>query len=618
LSNAAVATKAEKSVAVHYLEDLLFEQLLRGGQAAKSSQLAGEIEAVVNLHPKFVRKVLLQGERFAPEERRWNLALRVQSQLPLEGAVEYALRSYGKPMSQEALGRELALAQRRPPELVEGLLPRALRDRDKYFDTPRGEWGLSEWLLDLSGEDPEEVFLRNFLGEVETARETVEELLDTRMSADQPEGVLAAKLIRKAERPLSNRALSYALWRLQEGKLEPARLFEELRKDERLVLLSGAIWTLQEYQEDYLRELRRLSRRAEQEEDAGLAEEEEPEGPITVLPADLEEVLRIIEGRKRPVRMPELAEAVFEVSVSSRRFGEMMEALREEMERDSRFLRVGSQTWGLPEMMPKDANVVPGSLLVVSLDTSRLEEEEVDAELEDDGLDPGLSKLVHDPHYEDFGEEPEIELSPEKQPTEELRYSLLYDHWKARTLKVRICDRRFYPSESELVCASFIDKKVGTFPVWLSYRTSLLYELGDWYQAHKMGPGSVFRIRPGEARDEFLVSYKGEMDKLVAIPPERIGELEALQKEAEEKEWSVFDLMCRLMTEHRKGISFLLLWAEVNVVRRTTRRVVASNLSSYHSFYQRPAGSDRWVFDERKLGQGRKKTKKKYVRKREI
>jgi hypothetical protein len=54
----------------------------------------------------------------------------------------------------------------------------------------------------------------------------------------------------------------------------------------------------------------------------------------------------------------------------------------------------------------------------------------------------------------------------------------------------------------------------------------------------------------------------------------------------------------------------------VSVVRRTTRRVVASDLTSYHCFFQRPAGSDTWLYDERKVGQGRKKTKKKYIIKR--
>ena len=46
----------------------------------------------------------------------------------------------------------------------------------------------------------------------------------------------------------------------------------------------------------------------------------------------------------------------------------------------------------------------------------------------------------------------------------------------------------------------------------------------------------------------------------------------------------------------------------------TTRRVVASNLSSYHCFVQRPSGGDTWVFDERKVSQGRKKAKRRYAR----
>ncbi|MCJ7822297.1 MAG: hypothetical protein MUQ26_04330, partial [Armatimonadetes bacterium] len=64
-----------------------------------------------------------------------------------------------------------------------------------------------------------------------------------------------------------------------------------------------------------------------------------------------------------------------------------------------------------------------------------------------------------------------------------------------------------------------------------------------------------------------------------------------------------------------KGMPFMAVWAGVNVIRRTTRRVVASNVASYHCFYQRPANSDVWVYDERKVSQGRKKTKRKYQRK---
>jgi hypothetical protein len=87
-----------------------------------------------------------------------------------------------------------------------------------------------------------------------------------------------------------------------------------------------------------------------------------------------------------------------------------------------------------------------------------------------------------------------------------------------------------------------------------------------------------------------------------------------VKREALKDEWPVLKMMERLASDHKKGFAFMTLWAEVNVIRRTTRRVVASNLASYHSFFQRPPGSDVWIFDERKVTQGRKKTKRKYLR----
>ena len=75
---------------------------------------------------------------------------------------------------------------------------------------------------------------------------------------------------------------------------------------------------------------------------------------------------------------------------------------------DSRFVRVGSQTWSLPEMKPKQTDKVPPALLAVPIAEG---DEEADAELDDEGLESVLASWVHDPRYEDFGEEGEIELA---------------------------------------------------------------------------------------------------------------------------------------------------------------------------------------------------------------
>jgi len=101
---------------------------------------------------------------------------------------------------------------------------------------------------------------------------------------------------------------------------------------------------------------------------------------------------------------------------------------------------------------------------------------------------------------------------------------------------------------------------------------------------------------------------------MAAISDERLKALNKLRRAAAKEQLSVLEIMQRVLAGCEKGLPFMTVWAEVNVIRRTTRRVVASNLASYHCFYQKPANSDMWVFDERKVTQGRKKTKRKFVR----
>ena len=606
------ADRERKSLAVQYFEDLIFEMMLNTGQAAKSREIANEFDDLLKISPKFVRKTLYYSDRFDMEDRRWNLALRTAIHLPFEGAIEYALRSYGKPMFLRAIHNEMALVQRRPVDFFDDLLLETIQGRAKYWQTPDGMWCLSEWLLDTSQDDPEKCFLQNFFLQAEEVRPLADELLDTRMSTDQPPIEMAVKLIRKVGRPVPNKVLGYAIWRLRDGDFDPVAFLQECRRDERLLMLSGLMWGLQEFVPEYHKELKRLSRRADKEQEAEWAEEEEPEGPIIITPTDVEEVFKYLRRRKKPQSARVLAENIFEYSAASRRLQEAVDALMSAMSLDSRFVRVGSQTWALPGMMPKHTDKVPTALLPIPVEPR---EDEADAELEDEGLEPVLVSWVHDPRYEDFGEEPEIDISPEQQPTDELRHILLHDHWKAGTLKVRVCDRRFYPSESDLVCATFVDKETAkSYPVWLSYTTSLLYEIGDWYAARDLQPGAIFVITPGSVPDEFVVSYEEEADPYVSLTEERIKQINKVKREASKESLSVLQIMQRVLAAHEKGAPFMTLWAEVNVARRTVRRVVASNLASYHCFYQRPANSDVWVFDERKVTQGRKKTKRKYLR----
>jgi hypothetical protein len=89
-------------------------------------------------------------------------------------------------------------------------------------------------------------------------------------------------------------------------------------------------------------------------------------------------------------------------------------------------------------------------------------------------------------------------------------------------------------------------------------------------------------------------------------------ELRTIGAEADGK--STLDLLIEAMSHWPKGADYLTLLAEVNVVRRSSRRLIASLLSSYLCFYQR-SGSPVWHFDAKKVEQGFDKTKKKFIKK---
>jgi hypothetical protein len=79
---------------------------------------------------------------------------------------------------------------------------------------------------------------------------------------------------------------------------------------------------------------------------------------------------------------------------------------------------------------------------------------------------------------------------------------------------------------------------------------------------------------------------------------------------------SLFELLQTIMHEHNNGMELPSLWAEVNMVRRTSKRLLVSVLSGYHCFYFKQRGPKQilWRFDADRLDQGFMRNKRKYVR----
>jgi len=603
----------KRRLALHYMEDLLYVSLLAGGVSVKSADMMAIFEeADIKADAKFIRLSLAESSRFMVEDRRWNIALRGEIRRPFAGLVEFAIKEYGKPMNLDALRNEMALVMRRPVEFFEDLLAVALQNAEKYYTTPAGEWALKEWLLDTNFADEDEIFVRNFFFRQAETKEALEELLDTRMATDQPAEQMALKLLRKVEHPLEHRLLSFALWKLRDGDLDSQALFEALRAEDKALLLSGAVWGLAEWTEDWKAEIKKLSKKAEKLEDLPWLEEEPEERSFIVGEQDIKETLAFVKKQRRAVRMKEIMEKVFEIPTASSRWQIASEAVSESLSKDARVQRVGAQSWTIPAYIPK-VEKVPRALLIEA--RAKKAADETDTELEDEGLEAGLAAWVHDPRYEEIGEEEEVEIGGEQQPTAEIRYVALNHHIKAGTLKLRKADFRFYPLEADPACLVFRDEEANVeIEVWASRQAGLLFGLDAWYEEKQIEQGDIFNLTRGQEADECLIHYADEKDPLLIVTSDRMKILRSLKKEAAAKNWPAFEIMCRIMADYEKGVHFLTLWTEANVMRRIRKRVIASNLSSYHCFSQRPAGTDNWLFNERRVSLGRKKTKRHFHR----
>jgi len=238
------------------------------------------------------------------------------------------------------------------------------------------------------------------------------------------------------------------------------------------------------------------------------------------------------------------------------------------------------------------------------------EGEDVDFALSDEGLEDDLLEFIRDPRYEDYGEEtPTLEAPP---PAGQTQCVVAYHHHEAGTLYVRALDRGVLPAEPRIYQATAYYRGQREYTLWLNNETRLLFGLEDFYREYCPPSGAVFTLRAGEREGELAIDYDGERDPAVAIEEERLVELLDLRKKAAQAEWAVFDILQELMRMHQKGIGIRLLHAETNVVRRTSRRVLASLLASYHCFHQKKEAGE-WYFDERKVSQGVKKAKRKYI-----
>lgn len=647
----------EGLLADSYLSDLVYDALLERGEASKVSELAQEINNA-SIGFAVVRSALdndakLPHSRFVLMARLWNLKARYMDVTrSLERNLMDVIRAAGKPLSTAQLATELSVIYNRPSETYFGLLGKVLSNTNLYFKGPGSSYGLAEWLPLVDGEDLTEVALDNKL-KPESLKPY--QALNAKVGWSASTYAEASYKIVAAlkGRPVSHRLLGVLAWSVMGEKYDPRVHLSACLTESRLIWLSAekgrGRWITREAGEKLERLLAdRASHLADEAEEVAPAvvvpepsESVEPtvsatteENPVVAeivaeplvpsLPAepevkplvvseeDLVALASVVSERGAPVEVAELLALQYEVVPGDPSFKGDVAVLEARLKGDSRFLYVGAGRFREAETLPPFVYDVPEFLAFPELQFVSMDGEIMDEEIEDEGFAGSLRQDILHPLAQDAGDDEGFNPAPV--PEEGVRLVLKAHHKEIGTFPLCQVPAGFFPEDAPLVEVTLREEDGTAHELFVNNEHRLAFNLFSLYEKIEADSGGCFLLQTTARPYEFRVEVLEENDPQLYLSPERYADLLGAREQAEESgDVATFDIVCELLEEYPKGLDFLQLLTEVNVVRRVTRRKLASILSNYFCFMQK-AGTGQWRFDSKKRDLGTDRTKRKYLK----
>lgn len=596
-----------RATARRFLADKAYGYLLGASQPAKLRQIVKALdmpEATLRL----VKDVLAESDRFDTTDRRWVVSMRfTDKSRPLERVLTELMDQAGKPQSCASVASELGQITGRPVEYYEQALPRYLADPAKFFATSGGLFGLGSWLLTATSGSEEDVLFENYL----TAEE-VDEYAEAAKSVTWVEGQYAetaAKVVGASKDGIPVKVMQMLAWREIGEDFDPISFYDALVDNDQILLLSGQMAYPASVVKDFTKTLGEIA-----EELAALpmeAEEEEAETAVTVTDTDKEEMIAAILDRGS-ASAEELLDQILEVSPEESAFAGALESLTEALKADERVMWLGGTRYGKVETFPDEIMAVPESLVVPGSAPFETPEGDVyDQELEEEGFEGDLKSAIYDPLAEDVTDEDPARTM--YQPNgDSQRCVLKYHHKMEGTFPLCQINPEFFGTQPEIIPIVLTDEgKRKT--VYVNNTTRLIYGLKDLYAGITDISGAAFYIEKTTKPGEYRFRYDNEVDEQLGVDTGRSLELLDLKAQFESNDMPVFDVISDIL-QSKPGLTFPQLVNEVNIVKRCSRLLVASILSSYHCFTTR-GKTGRWQYDEKKRSQGFNKTKRKYIKK---
>ena len=594
----------DESLAIRYAEDLVHGGLLEAGEPVKASE-AARLSGSDSVDLKLARVVLASNpRRFASTDRKWTVWTRFAGpDRATERNLEETLESYGLPASRDALARELAAIYDRPTEIYETMLDRILSNTDRYFAVGDGRFGITSWLLDASSENEEDILFDNYLTEADAARFKSDA---GKLDAADLDGIV--KFLDKVKEPVPNRLLQFYAWKSNPNRFNAVSLFNAMLKDGRAVYLSSGDWIGPKAVEKLRGFFGAISER--EVDEYGEQKAAEAQMPLVVTDEDAAQLVQKVIKGKGTAFAAKLLEDIFEVSPGEGTYDQDLATVIDSLRRDERVVWVGADRFVPAGSIPEYVFSVPELLHFNTGHYTDAEGNDVDLVLEDDGFDGGLHREILSPLAQDVLDE-ELVFDPEPNPPVTTRCVLKFHHKEIGTLPLCQFASGFFPVNAPVVQAEIVLPSGHVAEVWINNEARLVFGLLDWYHTLPVDSGAVFYLER-QAPDKYILTYGEETEPAMFISRNRVNELMELGQRAEDEELPTFDILREIMEHYRKGIDYLTLLTEVNIARRTHRRLVASLLSGYHCFFQRGGA---WVYDAKKLSQGFDRSKRKYLKK---
>ena len=631
-----------------YLADLVYDALLEIGEASKVSEITLEINNPRVTFP-VVRRILNESPRFLSVDRLWTLASRfLDTARPTDRNLQEVLESAGKPLSTAEMATELSAIYNRPSDVYIQLLSKTVQNKEKYFKTPKNMIGLISWLPLVDADEEDDILFDNRLNRALLTpfiapAEGVKWTAASAGYADATYAILSAI----GDRPVPHKVLGVLAWMQLTEKYDPLAHLLACIADPRFVWLtsrSGGRWITRAYADKLEAIL--------EERSASLADEDTDEstpapapieiaapptaaveGPVaetvTAPPAettaataqplqisddDLRALEQIIADRGAAVDSTELLALQYEVVAGDTSYRSDVETLEERLKREARFLYVGAGRFREPNSLPLFVYEIPEFLSFPDLQFVSLDGEIMDEEIEDEGYVGTLKNDVLDPLAQDVGDDAGHFTGAEPADPNSIRLVVKAHHKDIGTFPLCQVPDGFFPSDADVVEIVVRDPSGATHDVIVNNEIRLAFNLFGLYESLPADSGATFLLQKTARPYEYRFEPGPENDPRVFIAPARMSELMALREQADDGgDMATFDVVCEILAHYPKGLDFVEAITEVNVVRRVTRRKVASVLSNYYCFVQK-AGQPQWRFDAKKRDLGTDRAKRQYLK----